>query len=398
MACAFPVLTLLLLFLAGGGVVRAQSEPTLPEIELRAVAESEGVHSQRPVILWLFVSNKSTVTIEELSLESPSEAFDVELPPLPEAVPAFGASWFAVPIVPKEGTAFGKHQVPFVLRYRWANAAVRASSAQTVSVTIDVRRWFDEESKGLPGGTAALFTLLFPVIPAFLAFQFVDRLRRKEGLRVPTFGTEFVAPAFLIAILINSWALIGDRELIEIRENPFKIVVLSLFLGALWPSLRWSWDLLMEKLWAFSYDERVGLSYVRKALLSPWVPRPLTWITGSLGEDGEDVAGLLLRQPDGSLALGSLVQVNSRDPDEARGEQAKTALELEDQNGSLWNRCHFFKRLRARVKDGKEGKMGLSPQECVVWGGASVTILTGEEIQNIKVKKREKRGLLVYSQ
>jgi hypothetical protein len=383
------------MLLTGGIVAVAQDKPGPPDVAVQIIPETDGGQPGRTVALFVTVTNKSAIPLQDLSFASQNEAFPVESSGLPASLPAFASTWVRAKLeIPRKGTAFGKHQIPFVLTYRWKDGQLGGVSAQTATVTIAVQRWLDEEAKGLPGGTAALFSLLFPIIPAFLGFQIMDRLRRHEGLRVPTFGSEYIVPAFFIALLINSLALFPRLPAPD-SDEPLEIVVSSFLLGALWPALRWIWDLVLRWWWGFRETDSPE-SYLRKALLSPWSPRPFTWMTGKVGEK-ETWSGILLRQPDGSPALGSRVQISpAKQANAADKASAPGLVQAVNTTGSLRSRWRLL--WKVMTKKLTVGAAAFPQQGDGQTSTSSGRIaVAGDVLGSFQRQKGERQDFLTYS-
>src|SRR5262249_55529838 len=146
---------------------------------------------------------------------------------------------------------------------------------QTATITIEVRRPFEEEAKGFPGGTAAFLYLLLPVIPALMSYQFIERWRKGEGLHMPTFSAEQIVTAFLLAVILSFMILwVANSDAGINYSNPLvfvSVLIISLFVGAIVPLVRAARDAWLSKTWGFK-DNDSAAEYVRKALLSPWSP------------------------------------------------------------------------------------------------------------------------------
>jgi len=390
--------SLLLALLTGSTAIAAEEKPAPPDVAIQIVPQTEGVEPGEELILFLSITNRSAVPLNGLLLQATGEGFSVALPAPPSSLPPFGSAWGHARVIPSAGASFGKHQIPFLLRYRWRTASAAGASLQTATATVEVRRWLDEEAKGLPGGTAALFSLLFPIIPAFLAFQLLDRLRQKKGLHLPTFDSAYIVPAFFNALLVNSLPLFPRFRSLDL--TPRETVLLSLLFGALWPIVRWIWDLLLSWLWGFRESDSPR-TYLRKALFSPWSPRPFTWISGKIGDGGESWSGLLLRQPGGSLVLGSTLEISyARDPTKAKENAKENAEELVarvNETGSLTSRCRLWWRV---VRSGLSAAVSTFPTQGAGEAAQATDriVVYGEEIEGLKRTKSERKGLLEYSQ
>jgi hypothetical protein len=269
---------MLLLLLPFSAMGASQIAP--PAVTLQAIAQKNRLETHGgfrgpstieslPVVL--VVSNASDRELRTLKLVLPpnSEFSVTKGPEFPSVVPPYGTFLGHLTLQPQGGLAYGHHDFLLAVEYRWKAGAAELISTRTAAVPVEVKRPFEEEAKGLPGGTAALFWLLLPVFPAFFTYELVDRWRRGEGFQVPTFGSEYLLPAFFIGLAVSSFGL-GSRAI---------ILVAAAAAGALWPALRWGWDTWQRRRWAFREDD-TDSEYLRKALLSPRAQRRFWQATG----------------------------------------------------------------------------------------------------------------------
>lgn len=303
---AGAVLFLLTSFAAG-------EEIKAPAVTVQAIQRRpNGIETDDPaaakIPMALVVVNASERELTNLDLiVAPVAGFAIATrPQFPAKVAPFSTFLGHFELVPQSPTAYGKYDVVLAVQYRWRNDKTEYTSAQPATASLEIKRLFDEEAKGLPGGTAALFYLLLPVFPAFFAYQIVDRLRRGEGLQVPVFSGDYVLPAFFIGLLVN--------YLFSARVSRTRVLLVAAAVGALWPLLRWAWEAFQHWRWGFKETDDEA-TYLRKALLSRWTRHDL-WVTAKAGN--ETWNGVQLKQPDGSLVLGPLLQVSPSDPAEWR--------------------------------------------------------------------------------
>jgi hypothetical protein len=368
-----------------------------PSLDLSLVAETEGLEPQGELILYAFVTNKSESELSQLSLKVLNGRFEV-----------VGTNGLANSLGPFESTEaqiylrikkepkvpFGKYQVPFGLIYHWKSlplqapsaAALEGSSVQRATVAVEVQPPFSAIANGLPGGTGPLFWLLFPLIPAFLAFQFVQRLRRRQGAQIPTFSANNVLPLFLIAVVINSLPFLSTTLA---NAGTLWLLVASAALGGIWPLVLWILDGMRWRRWGFRNNEKPK-TFFRKALLSRWVPWPLEWITGTAGQAQWE--GLLLRQPDGSLVLGSQIGVtpNSQEEKDRKRIEKLVNQANEGGRGSRWRLWFQLVTKQITVAGSQKPKLaGLARQQFAV---------TGPELEGLKMSAQERMPLLKYIQ
>lgn len=329
----------------------------------------------------LSVANASDRELRDLQLVLVSGDFELASPQprLPD-LPAFGTFLGRIAIRGRsDAPPYGRHDVVLAVRYRWEDGDRQYTSAQIAKLAIEVNRPFEAEAKGLPGGTAALFHLLLPVFPAFFAYQFVDRLRRGQGIRVPVFGSEYVLPSFFIGLLVHSLLLHGSRA---------EVLAAAAVVGALWPTIRWIWETLLRWLWELRDDDAPRV-YLRKALLSPYGPRRSLMVTGKAGS--ETWSGVLLAQPDGRPALGSRYQVSASDP--ARAEEAKDLVEAINTGArwARWNRWRLVWGVRSK-------SLALQPLQYVKRGEESHPgIVATDELVGFELQRAAKTEIVVFT-
>lgn len=350
--------------------------PSPPVVELQAVPSRESVERGEEVTIFLFASNKSDATLKNLSVDGAGDAFEI-VPPAPTPPPAaaappaeiqpFGSSPGKLVIKPRDGAGFTTHKYLLTLNYTWDAGGRAISSAQRTAIAVQVRRRFEEEAKGFPGGTAAFLYLLLPIIPLLLSYQLVEGLRTGKGARLPTFSTEHIVPAFFLAVILNLLVLLAaKREGGLDYSNPrvFMSVLFGSFVaGALFPFGHWMWNLCQSRRWGFKNTDSLN-DYLRKALLSPRAPAQYTWATGTVG--GEEWQGILLEQPNGVKLLGARVEVVPQAEDETqRGviwDELTTSVLAED--GTLHDRQRLVKMV-------EEGKLRVDFFAKITRGGAA---------------------------
>lgn len=291
-----------------------EPQPTPPMLEFQAIPTRDNLERGQTVTINLVLTSKSNVAVSNPRLIITSDAFDVvTLPHLGNSLGPFAAVRGAVVLKARPDAAFTKHAIAAGVQYTWGQAPHEFKSEQSATVTLEVKRPFQDEAGGLPGGTAALFLLLLPVIPAFLGYQLVESKRQFGKVKISAFSPEYVLVTFLIAILVNAIAfLITGRHWWLDFSNPVTLIVVilgSLFAGAIIPGVRWYLDKGKAKeasQWEFNQNESVE-TYLRKALLSPYNRREFEWVMIPVGK--EEWEGISLQQPNGEPVLGAQLTV-----------------------------------------------------------------------------------------
>ena len=287
--------------------------PSPPVIDFLAVPNHDVVEREKEVVVFLLISNKSDQSVQllDVALAGPSftggTAINAELKP-------FASRQDNLTITANNDAEFIQNRLLLTLRYSWKIDGQPVTSTQAATIPLLVQRHFEEEAKGLPGGTAAFLYLLLPVIPALLSYQLVERWRKGEGLRLPTFGAEQIVPAFFLAVVLSFVILwIAKNKAGLDYANPLifaEVLAISLAAGAIIPTFKLFRDWLQFKTWGFS-DNESAPSYLRKALLSPWSPAEFSWATGNVRK--VTWQGILLEQPGGAKVLGAVVQISRSD-------------------------------------------------------------------------------------
>lgn len=312
-------------------------DPSPPVVDFQAIPDRESGGPDDTINVSLFVANKSAKTLTQLKVKLADLNFqEIQKPLLTESLPAYRSVTDKLIIKPTTNVTSGTHKLLLSLEYAWDGGAF--VSAQPTTLTISVTRRFEEETKGFPGGTAAFFYLLLPIVPAILSYQFFEGLRKGEGPKVPSFKTEYIVPAFLAAVVLSLLMLISfklDRGLNYSNPLIFIGVLFGSFVaGAAVPLIRWRADLKNRRLWAFTNSETLE-TYLRKALLSPRSPREFEWAEGTVA--GDEWRGILFGQPDGATVLGAVLQVSY--PHRATdAEWSALIQQVVNENGVLINR------------------------------------------------------------
>lgn len=284
-----------------------------PTVDFQAFLSREKVERNETVTIYLAIANKSSIPIILSRVNIPKEAFDENnLSRLPLLLSPYASYQTNVTITARDVTNFGLHRLMLSVDFYWSAEGKDFISTQPTSVTLEVTRRFEEEAKGFPGGTAAFLYLLLPIIPAFLSYQTMERIRTGKPLEIPSFTSEHIVPAFFAAIVVSFLMLLTSRTETGIDySNPkvfASVLVGSLLVGALKPGIHGLWNLAQKLKWGFRPTDTMA-EYLEKALLGPRVPDQYKWVRGTLS--GESWEGILLRQPNEALVLGAQLQVSS---------------------------------------------------------------------------------------
>lgn len=355
-------------------ILAATATVAPPSMTFQAVAERSRIDPGDRLPVTIVILNNSERELRLVEMLELSEVYRVDdARPLPPVIAPFGSHQARILLRPKTNAGYGKRDALLMLRYRWNGATV---SALTATVTADVKRPFEDEASGLPGGTAALFTLLLPLFPAFFAYQIVDRWRKGEGFQVPTFNKDYVFPAFFIGILASSLGLRWSRS---------AVLVGAAVLGAAWPLARWAWELHQRNRWAFAPTDS-DAEYLRKLLLGPRAPHQFRLVKGQLL--GEAWSGIRLQQPDGDLVLGSTMQIT---PVNMTVEDAEILVKSINEGGDRETRKRLLRFL-------KSGTCKLSRWNSVQQGGRNWRgIVAAKEIEGLEEQTIERADLLKVS-
>ncbi len=302
------------------GESKPTPSPSPPTIDFQATSEVAVVEKGKPVYVHLNFTNKSEqrLTISEITLSSQSftitsaqsGALQATSLRLQQAVKPFQTFADSLTITAKESAPFSQNKLILTAKYLWPSDQPRFESAQTAILTIEVRRRFEEEAKGLPGGTAAILYLLLPILPALFSYQLVNRRRKHEGWQVPTFGTQHILPAFFVAVLFSLIIIWWTKAHQEIDYSDYKVLLLvilvSALAGASIPSVRWGIDSIRRGIYDFK-DGELGDKYLLRALRGRHSKGGYVWAKGKVNT--EQWEGILFYQLDGSPVLGATLQI-----------------------------------------------------------------------------------------
>jgi hypothetical protein len=290
--------------------------PSPPVVEFLAVPDRELVNRNEQVEVSILISSKSDKAVQLLDLsvagKNPSAqdapftgnlAINSELKP-------FTSDSRNLTITATKHAPFTQNKLLLMLRYSWHAGTEPVTSMQSATITVNVQRPLEDEAKGFPGGTAAFLYFLLPIIPALLSYQLVERYRKGEGWRIPTFSSDQIVPAFFLAVVLSFVIVAVGKRRGGIDYSNSKVFAsvlgISLGVGAFIPFVKLLIDIYKNRTWGFKGNEG-GAEYLRKVLLSPWTTPKFEWVTGKIGR--VTWQGLLLEQPSGAKVLGATVQI-----------------------------------------------------------------------------------------
>lgn len=281
---------------ARGAAPSAPDKVSPPDVSFQVLQETDSAQRGGELNLVFSITNKSDLPIYNLALKAyPTDSkLKFTLPAL-AAIPAYGSQEAAAKCNVDAAAEFQTYHAVLVLQYSWRAGATTYSSTQNAALSVQVNRRFEDEAKGLPGGTAALLYLILPIMTAFLAYQIVDSLRQGR-LVIPEFKPTHIAVAFLFAILFNFLLLVEwqkDQSYLYATPQRFALSLLVLgALGALPPAIRWLGQICRWKQYAFRADDTPA-EYLRKALYQLETGK-VTWAKVTVDESP---AGTIAPQP-----------------------------------------------------------------------------------------------------
>jgi hypothetical protein len=342
---------------AYGDQSAGQKEPAAPTVDFQAVVERDSVKRSEDVTVFCLITNKSNIELKNLKVTLlnagaliPRAAADPHAPlamspPLVD-LPAFGAQRSQSTLTVGTGAEFAQHRLIFALDYTWEAGGKQVSSAQTTTLTLPVVRQFEEEAKGLPGGTAPILYMLMPIIPAILAYELFNSLRTGEGVKMPQFKTEYIVPSFLLAVLLGFVALFAARRNASVDySSPSSfvlVIVMSAALGAAIVGIQWVCDRMRWWRRGFKATDSAE-TYLSKALLQ-LKDGKAPWVTGTV--EGQQWEGALLTQPDKSRALGARMQISVKPNSVPSWKELTKAI---DQEGKILDRASLRRWLRKKA-------------------------------------------------
>ncbi|HTC32446.1 MAG TPA: hypothetical protein VK724_03690 [Bryobacteraceae bacterium] len=288
--------------------------PKAPEVNFQVQPERDSAQRSHAFGIYVLITNKSSTLLKNPKVILLNPGFGFAEQTLPD-VRAFGSAQAEVKLTADAQQEFSAHRLIFLLKYSWASTTGKDfASSQTATATVQVERTFEEEAKGLPVGSVALFYLIIPIVPVFFAYHIADSLRQGQGFTIPEFKAEYLLPSFFVAIVLNLFAVaVLNRDLSSSYSDPrsFGIFLgLSFAAGAVIPALGWGYQKCYWKLYAFRAGDSAQ-NYLRKALRGSHSSL-FQWVTGKY--NGQTWEGFLLHQPDQTCVLGAQIEVSTTTP------------------------------------------------------------------------------------
>jgi hypothetical protein len=286
-----------------------------PEVDFQATPTLDAIERHEPDSVFLAVSNKSSLSLNKIRIELKDDRFSLTRLPIMKALDPY-ASWQITGSITASDKAFDgvAYKLPIIVTYTWNSAGKNFVSSRSAIIGIRIKRQFEDESSGLPGGTAALLYLLLPIIPAFLGYGFVEKLRATREIEVPTFGSEKVVFAFLLAVVVSCVMQVTLRREVELTYWDPRVLLgvasISILAGTVVPGTRLIMTAWRNRNWRFEKEETAE-SYLRKTLTRSKKTPQFRWVKGKVND--EEWQGILLLQPDGGIALGARLQVSPKE-------------------------------------------------------------------------------------
>jgi hypothetical protein len=331
-------------------------EPVPPVLDFQAICEQDTFKRGDSFTVLILVVNKSQTELKDVKVRLLNSGAFLPTPsltakaqpslPLPSGnIPAFATATAQTSLTVDKNANFIQHKLLFSVDYQWEFQGRQFSSAQTANLALLVTRQFEEEAKGLPGGTAALLYLILPIVPAIMAYEFWDSLRKKQGLKIPQFKTEYIVPSFLLALILGFFLLVAAKRDVSVAYSSPGIFVFVLFVSALLgsaiPCSRWFLQWLRWRKVAFRAGDTLDQYLIK--VLSKYADDNLPWAKGTV--NGQEWEGLDLQQPDGSKVLGARVQVS---PQTGSAPSFEDLKKIVDGNGKISDREKLINWLRSK--------------------------------------------------
>src|SRR6266480_106942 len=304
-----------------------------PDVGFQVSAEHDVLNRASSFGVVFSITNRSEIPLENLQiLMLPRDStIHFTSPPVLDPIPPFGSQNPEAHCQVGKDADFQTYHEVFVLQDTWKAGATQHLAKQNATLNIQVNRQFEDEAKGLPGGTAALLYLILPIMTLFLAYGIADSLRQ-GNLKIPEFKSEYIATAFLLAILFNFLLIIEwqkDLNYLYATQQQFaKSVALLATVGAAYPFLRW---LNGECFHTFRPKDSKE-KYLKKALHHS-KNGEVRWSKAKIG--GVDWEGALLEQPNGVKVLGACLQVSTKSSGSPTADELKRMV---DEHGNISNR------------------------------------------------------------
>jgi hypothetical protein len=345
--------------LQASSAATASAQTSEPDVTFQVLADRDTANRYDCIGLVFLVTNRSELSLDNVQLVlEPNDS--VNLKPLPAigAIPAFGSQVVENCALISANSSFQNHRAVFLLHYSWSASGVQHVSTQSATWSVQVERQFEDEAKGLPGGTAALLYLILPVMILFLAYQIVDSLRVGK-LEIPEFKSTYIAPAFLGAILFNllimhDWQ--NDQGfLYGTPQGLARSILLLVLAGAAIPLVRWFVGLCF-----YTFREKDSKQkYLAKALHGNHIGE-VSWTKATIA--GIEWEGALLTQPNGAKGFGARLAVSPADPGGPSAEDLKTVI---DERGIIFDKAKLMDYIRT-------GKLKLGFEERIKQSGKPI--------------------------
>ena len=281
-----------------------------PDVQLQASPETGAVNKGNDLKIALVINNNGAVALQNINVTLLPESNEFAVSSsIPETLAAFGASTGVVTVKTTDNAAFGKHKITLFTQYQWMDGTEVRSSGRALPVEFEVDRQFEEEAKALPGGSSAMLYLILPIVTVFLSYGMMESLRKGQGLQIPEFKAAYIAPAFLVGILLNLAMLAEikhDESFVYADPKTFGYALFAFAVaGCFIPAIRWIGQGFRWWRWAYSEDDST-VDYLQKVLRVAKTGM-VDWAVVTV--KGEDSEGILLSQPDGTIVLGQQLQV-----------------------------------------------------------------------------------------
>lgn len=325
----FAVVSLLWLALASPSPAGdAPTATAAPEVDFEATPtlDAIGPDPKDQDSIFLVVTNKSGLTLKNVEIALQDKRFKLDGSLIYKAVEPYASVQTSGTIAASKPVDGAAYKLPLSVTYGWNSDGKDFVSSQSTTVSLRVKREFEDEASGLPGGTAALLYLLLPIIPAFFSYNFIDKLRTDHEAEIPTFSSEKVVFGFLLAVVVSCILQVTLKHSIQLAYWDPRILLrvtgVSVLAGAAVPLVRWMWTAWRNWDWGFKHED-TSCSYLRKALTRSKETPQFRWVHGKVG--AVEWQGILLHQPDGTIALGGQLQASPKNN--------MTLAELQNQAG-----------------------------------------------------------------
>jgi hypothetical protein len=310
----FFIIGISITFLSFSICAGADTEIKAPIVDIQVILVKETIERGDTTQLEIIISNTSNTTLYNVSLSTtPRDFFQEYSPAIPDIAP-FGSAYKTVIVKPGNTTSFMLYKLIAEIQYSWKSRNGEFVSAKVGSISIKIKRKYEDEMGGLlTGGAAALYFIL-PIYPAVAAFKLLEQKRKGEKLTAPVLGINNVIPGIIGAVLANLvvgvWLTKMQADILNIGTF-VEVVVFSLVAGAIIPLTLWSIDEIRWKKWGFfEHDKEADI--LRKAILGPFASKTneYEWVTLTKN-NGESWTGLLLSKRKNTYVLSATFFVDT---------------------------------------------------------------------------------------